>query len=157
MLEGQNNQRKAQTYLLPWLMASVASAALVLFLAPWILPLSIRTPTQGGSSSGMELFDVVRGVRADLIRLQAELIERQEAALFQIESVDVELSFVVKRDSSVDVEGGAAKLLVVSADSAFGTQQIQKVHVRMSLVDPGEPNIVIEGIPLDAEDATRLD
>jgi len=156
MANGLNNEVKARKYILPWVFASIGSAALVFFLAPWLIPLklSATAPQNGGEG---DLFDIVREVRADVIRLQSELIQKQETAVFQIESVDVELSFVVKQDASVDVEGGATKLLVVGADSTYGTEQIQKIFVHMSLAEPGEPNIVIEGIPLDVDNAIPLD
>jgi hypothetical protein len=116
--------------------------------------MSATASKKGGEST---LFEIIREVRANVILLQSELIRRQETAVFQVEYADVELSFVVKRDASVGVEGGVPKLLVVGADSGYGTEQVQKISVHMSLAEPGEPNIVIEGIPPDVTDAIQLE
>lgn len=154
--EERKTEGRTKSSVIVWAVLSLLAVAALLTLAPKFLHLTITgLPSQARNEIG--LFDIVREVRGEIIALQTEMIRNEETPIFQMKTVDVELSFVVNQGASVDVEGGAPKLLIVGADSSYTTEKVQKIHVHMSLVDPGTPDIIIEGIPEDATDAVRLD
>jgi hypothetical protein len=141
------------------------SAVLVLAAAPYLLPLTMPdikpgpAAVRGGARDGVPGFglqDVIQGVRRDLMAAQTRLIQERELPMFQVESFDIELSFIVKQSTAVDAKAGAPEFIVVSGRTDLGQEQVQKIQLHLSVPKPPEPDVRIHQTPPKLEGLTRV-
>ncbi len=128
-----------------WVVMVIVTAAVVVLVGPYLLPRavnwlgSIDTETEknvGGAPSEYGIQEIVSAVRAELIATQDALVASEEKAMFQVDTFDIELSFVVKRGATASINTKTPQFLVVGADTEYKKEQIQKIHLHFQIDKP---------------------
>lgn len=133
-----------------WALMVIITAFLSVLMNRYFIPSNIGFITHTNSeknatyqtnySEEYGIKQIINAVRKEIIAAQDEIIQKNEAALFQMETFDIELSFVVSHQSaanlSVDVP---PKFLVIGADTDYKKEQVQKIVLHFSVLKPTEP------------------
>lgn len=116
----------------------LASFALGFFVQNW---LSMRTVAESSlAPHGIGIPEFVEEVRRELISSDMQRLANKEAALFEAKSVDLEISFVVKRTTDA---GSKVTLEVVDLDakSNLSAEKTQKMTLHLDIRQPLQENI----------------
>jgi len=148
-----------------WTAMVIATAIAVILIGHFFLPRaieliepprSIKGNVSGGETYQYGIKEIIRAVRAELVATQDTLVANEEEALFQVETFDIELSFVVAQGAKASANVDAPQFLVVGADTEYKKEQIQKIRLHLSVDKPPPitPDIVDE--VLDQDEAKNL-
>jgi hypothetical protein len=98
---------------------------------------------------------VVRRVKQELYEADIERDERGEAALFELDSFDLELNFVVETRGAAKA-GTDFALVVLGKEAEVSSQRIQKIHLHMKAAAPVTGRKPVGAAPpaLSAEELT---
>lgn len=148
-----------------WLVMVFATAATVVLIGHFLLPHTmelIKPSVKEIRSAGDEnqqygIQEIISAVRSELIATQSSLIANEEDAMFQVETFDIELSFVVAQGVKVNATVEAPKFLVVGTDTDYKKEQIQKIRLHLS-VDKPPPwsDANVDEIPMSDEKTKDL-
>lgn len=123
----------------------------------WALTVSFPEPVlEHDQEELLGVTDMVRQVKAELEAAEQERIERNEAALFLLESFDLEINFVLRNSSSRSV-GFSPQFLVVNENTNVSTEKVQKLRLHMRASPPrGSTSEAISGVPSDIGNVVEL-
>jgi hypothetical protein len=127
-----------------WLLMVFAAAATVILIGHFFLPYTMQliNPTvkenyiAGNENQQYKIQEIIKAVRSELIAAQSSLIANEEDPMFQAETFDLELSFVVARGVKANTKVETPIFLVVGADTDYKEEQIQKIRLHWSVVEP---------------------
>ena len=91
----------------------------------------------------LELKDLIRRTREELLELEAERTARGNEPLFRVDSIVVEASFIVE-ESNTSKGGFDLKLISAGAEAAYGKNEIHKVAV--TLTAPTAPSLISRNV-----------
>lgn len=99
-------------------------------------PMSAKGNVSGGETYQYGIKEIIRAVRKEIVATQDTLVANEEEALFQLETFDIELSFVVAQGAKASANVDVPQFLVVGADTEYKKEQIQKIMLHLRVVDP---------------------
>ncbi|MCF6354012.1 MAG: hypothetical protein L3J26_02745 [Candidatus Polarisedimenticolaceae bacterium] len=142
--------------------AALLGAAVLFALSPYlsqhmgqlgkekIRDLKINTQDYGIS-------ETVRAVKAELYDAQQKMAENREAALFQAESFDLELNFVVRGSGSTTVESSVPQFFVVGETSKYSAERIQKIKLHFTVLPDEKRSGKVQRPPADIQNGRPQD
>lgn len=81
-----------------------------------------------------EISSIIRAVKAELTKAQRTMVASGEAAMFQVNTFDLELNFVIREATGSSIQGGAPQFLVVSETNEYSRERVQKIQLHMSIL-----------------------
>lgn len=90
---------------------------------------------------------IVTQVRDELYQTSKATMEKYPDNLFELKSMELELSFVIKRSDKSSTEGNA-KLVAVGAETEFSKEKIQKIKLSMGAIQPKPQRVSPSRVPL---------
>ena len=96
---------------------------------------------------GLGIKELIRLVKKELQDSELELERKHEAALFNIKTFDLEISFVVR---VAYTQKGMLEYQFITVDSEFesGSEKIQRIQLHMEVVQPETVRIKPSATPL---------
>ncbi len=88
-------------------------------------------------SESIEIKSLVTEVKRQLTELDKERQSNNELALFQLKEFELELTFVVRKTSSVTAEG-SFELIALDASSGQEIQNMQKLNIKWNAIEESE-------------------
>lgn len=82
----------------------------------------------------LQIKDVIRKVQQELIDSQKERREQGMSPLFEVDSLEIEIHFVVQQQSEAKT-GVSLAVVEVGADHNYNQEQIQKITLRLKKVE----------------------
>jgi hypothetical protein len=106
----------------------------IVVLMPYVLS-RVTTLDSPRRDEGLGIQELITGVKDELTKTEKARREKGEAPLFELQSFDLEISFVVRASTK---QSGGANYQVLTVDSALetGSEKIQKLRLHMTAVEP---------------------
>jgi len=100
---------------------------------------------------GVGITDLVRKVKKELAQLEDSMVNKKETAMFQLQNMEMEISFVVRQSVAGKVEG-KYELVTVEGSKEKSDERVQKLILKWDAIQP-KTKTIIDTInkPLDDE------
>lgn len=98
-------------------------------------------PASNVTDGTLGVAELIEKVKSDLEKVDRQRIERDEAALFNVESFDLEINFVVKEGQSTSATG-EYKVLTVGGTSQVSSEKVQKIVLHLKTAEMGQEKTV---------------
>jgi hypothetical protein len=84
-----------------------------------------------------EIHEIIETVRAELKQADDERIKKNEPALFEVKTFDLEINFLAK---SAETQSGGLKteLVAISGGSEVSSERVQKITLHLTTIPPKE-------------------
>jgi hypothetical protein len=128
------------------LLLVVAAVLAAPYLLRWVnLAPAVEDEVEADRPESLGVRDAVRQVKRELQEADRERLDSGEPALFEVQSFDLELHFVVEQKSSAGV-GLEPKLILVNKSSEISAQTVQtiKIHMVAAAPETGEGSVRTE-------------
>jgi hypothetical protein len=120
----------------------IVLASVILLLAFLLFHRYWRSEPESSLSDGtLGVADLIEKVKSDLETVDRQRIERDEAPLFNVDSFDLEINFVVKEGQSTSAQG-EYKVLTVGGTSEVSSEKVQKIVLHLKAVEMGQERSV---------------
>jgi hypothetical protein len=87
------------------------------------------------ASQQADIHDIIEKVRSELKQADEDRIRRNDAALFEVKSFDLEINFIAK--TTEKQEGGVkTELIAISGGSESSLERLQKITLHLETVPP---------------------
>jgi Trypsin-co-occurring domain 2 len=97
--------------------------------------------TSNSNNPKLGVADLIEQVKNDLESMDQKRIDKNEAPLFNVETFDLEINFVVRESQSGEVKG-EYQVVTVGGRSEFSAEKIQKIVLHLKTAEPGREGSV---------------
>jgi len=115
-----------------------AFAVLVLFLISNFFERFVETRPR------VEVKDLIREVKTELVAADKEMIKNGEAALFQLRDFEMEIQFVVRRSGDL-----RAEVVGVGGGAGASSESVQKLKLHWDVVPPRAGSVPPSEVPVE--------
>ncbi len=136
---------------------NILLALLFVGLVPFLIQYFLRPAIVPPVGKGLEISNLIRQVKSELEDANDKMRQNNEAALFQVQSFDLEVTFVVQATTT---SSGNTDFHFVTVDNRLETnsQRTQKMTIHMVVTPPEhvQKNVNVSGSNVPPSDATVL-